>query len=581
MTDQTPETNADDPAPESAFRVHRWEIWYIYACYLSEDIPDLWKAAEKLLKNKFGDVIILPSGEVGYRHQGETGWGSVSEEDDIGAGRTGLQFTDVPEELRESVVRIALARSAARNVFSFHAPHSDPYMHIALPNVVAYQTPDHSTLLEVAARVYQSGIALISFHSRLASADGASLDSFIYHHVNLAQRPLYALENDHDISNLIVDAYVRDKVPIPRIIRIPYLKIKAPMPRRVGIWALRQYRDALIHRIDLPEAPPLPPERIRVQGGTTSQLSGVAFEYARGLAYALGNPRQGIKYLLLGEPDEPTWIGYWAGSPHIHLLEFSEQSESAEENERRHKESFIWTLARTPPREGRGLRLELPKSMRPFDDYGVYVGESALLWVYTRDPSHQDRGRGSSDNPLSFPTTHHQVKGDLLEYGRILYQSLQDEFEAENLNWDKIFSIRERQVRFELDLHQTGRFGEIRDLIEEGFKARRIGNLKEQMAALLSLREGMASVSENRRLAMTGVILAYLLGFLGLPGVIDFLNANVAPHIAFLAGLDEHAPARIGTLTIATLLLLVFPLISLPIFKRLRWISRRGRIRRT
>jgi hypothetical protein len=581
MTDQAPEASANDLFPESAFRVHSWEIWYTYACYLSEDISDLREAAEKLLKHKFGDVIILPTGEVGYRHQGATGWGSVSEEDDIGVGRTELHFTDVPEELRGSVVRLALARSAARNVFSFHAPISDPYIHIALPDVVAYQTPDHSILLEVAARVYQSGIALFSFRSRLTSEDGVSLDSFIYHHVNLAQRPLHALENDKDISELILDAYIRDEITIPRIMRVPYLKVKAPLPRRIGILALRSHRDALIHRIDLPEAPPLAPGRIRVKGRTTSQLSGVALEYARGLAYALGHPRQGIRYLLLGEPDEPSWTGYWDGSPHVHLLEFSEQSESAEENERRHKGSFLWTLARTPPHEGRGLRIELPKSMRSFDDYGVYVGESTLLWVYTKDPSHQDRGRGSFDDPLSFPTSHHQVKGDLLEYGRILYQSLQGEFEAENLNWDKIFLIRERQVRFELDLHQTGRFGEIKDFIEEGFRARRIETLKEQMASLLSLREDMASVGENRRLAMTGITFAYLLGFLGLPGAIDFLNANVAPHVNFLAALDVHAPARIGALTVATLSLLFIPLISLPLFKRKRWIPRRGRIKRT
>src|SRR3954454_12419131 len=178
MSDQGAETTVDDPSPESPFRIRRWEIWYVYACYLSEDIPDLRKAAEKLLKAKFGHVIILPTGEVGYRIQGETGWGSVSEEDSIGASTTGLSFTDVPEELRESVVRIALARSATRNVFSVHAPLSDPYMHIALSDIVVYQTSDHAMPLEVMARFFQSGIVLFSFRSKLASDEGVSPDSF-------------------------------------------------------------------------------------------------------------------------------------------------------------------------------------------------------------------------------------------------------------------------------------------------------------------------------------------------------------------------------------------------------------------
>lgn len=53
--------------------------------------------------------------------------------------------------------------------------------------------------------------------------------------------------------------------------------------------------------------------------------------------------------------------------------------------------------------------------------------------------------------------------GEFLEYGRMLYMSLLHELEEESLNWFKIFSIRKRQVEFELDLNQTGRFGEIRE----------------------------------------------------------------------------------------------------------------------
>lgn len=45
----------------------------------------------------------------------------------------------------------------------------------------------------------------------------------------------------------------------------------------------------------------------------------------------------------------------------------------------------------------------------------------------------------------------------------MLYMSLLHELEEESLNWFKIFSIRKRQVEFELDLNQTGRFGEIRE----------------------------------------------------------------------------------------------------------------------
>jgi hypothetical protein len=190
-------------------------------------------------------------------------------------------------------------------------------------------------------------------------------------------------------------------------------------------------------------------------------------------------------------------------------------------------------------------------------------------------------GQGTETEPFSFPTYQHQIKGELLEYGRILYKSLHHELEQEDLDWDKIFLIKERQVRFELDLTQTGQFGEIRNMLAEGLRARRVDELKEQTTALLSLRESMASVRENRRLAMTGMVLAYVLGLLGLPGVVDFLNTNIAPHIDSLAALDEKSLVRIGVLAVCTLAVLIgLPLGFLPIFKRMRWISRSSRIRR-
>jgi hypothetical protein len=115
-----------------------------------------------------------------------------------------------------------------------------------------------------------------------------------------------------------------------------------------------------------------------------------------------------------------------------------------------------------------------------FDDHAVYINEATILWVYASGIENEEAGKGTEADPYSLSTQQHQVKGELLEYGRILYKSLLHELEQERLDWDRVFLIKERQVQFDLDLSETGQFGEIRDLLAEGLRARRIPELKEQ-----------------------------------------------------------------------------------------------------
>jgi hypothetical protein len=551
--------------------LERWEIWYGYSCYLSQTVPNLRKAAIKLLAAKCARAVVLPEGEVGYRDGGEIKWCQMVEEDSIGSQSGSISFTgDIPEDesLRIPLLTAGVTRLASRNVFSFHAPTNDESIHVILPDLTVYLSETDPIPLTVTARIFQSGITFVTFRLRLAS-ESMPLDSFIHNFVNLAMRPLFASETDKDLTFLFVDALTRKE-------RFPFWKRPQALKLR------RLVKEAFIEktrRVAEDRNVELPSNQIWAQGSDTSQLSGLALEYIQALAYSLGNPRKGIPFLLLGEPEKPDWRGFWAGNPHIHLIRFAGQSPSAQENEERFGESFKWILARSAPREGT-LRTELPKNTRVFDDFAVYVNEACVLWVYTSEKEDQG-GSGTRDDPLYLTTFHHQVKGEFLEYGRILYKCLRHELNRDDLNWDTIFSIRNRQLQFELDLQETGQFGEIRDFLAEGLRARRVPELKEQNAELLSLRESFASVDESRRVTMTGIILGLLLSLLGIPGVIDFLNEYIVPHVSWIAALDKYSIQR--TVILATFSILgILGLSGLTIFvlKRLRWISRKPPIER-
>lgn len=547
------------------------EIWYGYTCYLSHPVPDLREAAIKLLKTKCARAVVLPTGEIGHRDAGELAWCQLVEEDSIGSEGASISFTgELPEDegLSFPLQSIAAMRLASRHVFSSHAPINDESIHVILPDLKVYLSDTDQVPLTVTARIFQSGIVFVTFRLCFDS-DGMPIESFIRDFVNLPMRPLIAAEFDRDLTFLFVDALTREK--------------KLSFWRRPGALKMRRLvKEAFVEttrQAAVERGVELQDNCIWMQGAETSQLSGFALEYAQGLAYSLGRPRTGLPFLLFGEPEKPEWRGSWAGNPHIHLIKFSGQQPSAQDNEDKFEESFKWILARSMPREGK-LRTELPKNTRVFDDFAGYVNEACVLWVYTSEQGDQG-GSGTREDPIYLNTFHHQVKGEMLEYGRILYKCLRHELNRDDLNWDKILSIRDRQLQFELDLQETGRFGEIRDFLAEGLRARRVPELKEQNAELLSLRESMASVEESRRLTMTGIVLGLLLALLGIPGVLEFLNEYIVPHIPWLAKLDIHSLERTAILAAFSVSgILGLSGVAIFLLKRLRWISRKPHIER-
>jgi hypothetical protein len=81
--------------------------------------------------------------------------------------------------------------------------------------------------------------------------------------------------------------------------------------------------------------------------------------------------------------------------------------------------------------------------------------------------------------------------------------------------------------------------------------------------------------------AMSGMMLTVVLGLLGLPDVIGFLDEYIAPHVSLLAGLPQLSLARTGVLVLSSLAVVGLPLLALGyLFWRLRWVTWKSRIER-
>lgn len=494
------------PDPDH-FRVHEWEIWYVYSCYLTGNIPDLRVAASRLLRNGFGRLVSLPDGLCAWRHGSTVVCKNLDQEDTLRAGRTKVGFPeDLPVALRKQALVASAFRSAERHLFGASSPLPEAYARIFLPFLRLGVKGAFTIDLEVFVQLFSSGIVTISFRGGVKNED-LDLSRFINLHVNLSEMPLAFAESELELSRLCMHAEISGRAGFWR--RRKVLRLR----RQLESWLATQS----VKGEETNEF------RIHIEGGPSSQLSGVALEYVKGLAYALGHRRNGVAFLLLGEQQRLKWEGFWHGSPHIHLLGFSDQGESAKEIELRHGSSLKWILSRTAPSVGNGLSADLPENPRAFDDYAVYINEAAVLWVSTT----RDQREGLTEGEgfyFSFPRHHHQIKGELLEYGYILYRSLMDELTARNLDWGKLLSIKERQVMFEVDLSEVGQFGEIRRMLRVGLEARGIDELRKGTEALFSLRQSNAEVGESRMLTATAIGLGLIVSILGLPGFLDSLQ---------------------------------------------------------
>ena len=106
---------------------------------------------------------------------------------------------------------------------------------------------------------------------------------------------------------------------------------------------------------------------------------------------------------------------YWSARPHVHLVRFDDQAETAEANEMRNQQAFLSILSRVPPSGKPARVMKLPDNLRRFDDYGAYITSASSLWVWSkqgleRENPRMDANRGN----LIYER---QLLIEILEYG--------------------------------------------------------------------------------------------------------------------------------------------------------------------
>jgi hypothetical protein len=220
-----------------------------------------------------------------------------------------------------------------------------------------------------------------------------------------------------------------------------------------------------------------------------------------------------MRFLLLGSKVPPNLGEFWSGRPHIHLIRFQDQRETAAENNETHAASLSSILSRTP-----GHANALLNDLRLFEDYSAFVAETASLWVWSLRGLKQERNR-EDPNRGNF-IYERQALMELLEYGYMLHRGLYHR--AEKLqSTGQVMNVRRYVLQLRLRMREVSHSGEIRNLLESGWSELGLSTLVSDIKDALALREAEMRSVDTMRATRVGWAIAIVFGIVAIPALAD------------------------------------------------------------
>jgi hypothetical protein len=253
--------------------------------------------------------------------------------------------------------------------------------------------------------------------------------------------------------------------------------------------------------------------RLSPWSGETNSFRSIALSIFHTCAYLVAGPRLGLSFLLRGPKVPPILGQFWSGRPHIHIIRFRDQRETASENSQVHAGAFYSILSRTPD-----LARTLPKNLRLFEDYSAYVSSSSSLWVWSKRGLKREADR-TDPNRGNF-IYERQMLMELLEYGYMLHRRLYHR--VDNLqSTDQVMEVRRYLLELRLRMRESSQSGEIRELLEAGWDALGLRTLISEIDAGLALRESEMRSADSMRTTRVGWVIAIVFGIVGIPRLAD------------------------------------------------------------
>lgn len=490
-------------------QIHEWEIWHTYSTYIQIQSIDLEFAARKLVETGFVELAMLQNGQTFWKSNNEISEGFADINLEPYSSSASIKFEKIPKTANDpgdfahqAWLQAAHFRFNELRVIGEQSALPHPYLRgfLGRVNFIFSEEDGGKVLCYPILTIYETGIITLEFRT-ISPEYSTEFQDFLSGAVNLFGHPFEQVEVSPDISKYATRAYY-DSIKKWNIFeRIELLSLQKKHDNAIDSLAVT-YDEGDFQFV-------LSPLSGAEGSPVKDKLKDVALTIFCTSTYIINNPRFGFKYVLFGQREIPKVASYWTGRPHIHLTKFDKQKKTAKENEKCHGHNWGSILARINiPDKSLALKY-LPEDQRPFEDYSVYVSQSALLWVWSQNGllqqnEHADSNRGH----LIYEP---QVLSELLEYGSMIHYSLLDRIEGYSQS-SEVIMAQSSLLRLENDLYTASHFGEIRELLKTGWKEMGIVSLKEQIANALAIREAETKLNENKITAKIGLCLTAIFG---------------------------------------------------------------------
>jgi hypothetical protein len=472
--------------------LYDWDVWHVYSSFFDTEKVDLEAAASVLVKSGIAVCALHRDGRTWW--QTDTGVRSGLTTIKLGPDRSvadikievdGGGESGLDGYVAEAWYQASYFRFNELRVFADDFRVPPPYVRAVLGefHLTSSETGLNAVIYPV-IKLFESSVVIVEFRT-IAPNREIPLNEFIDRFVNLAFVPFDEVEVPPPISDLATKAFYHSVISWPLRLRTKLSRVERSHEKAVKEKSREVPSGDFVARL-------APLTRAEKQIDTLASLAETLFSV---IGFVLSNPRRGFAFVLLGQRRLTLRGNWWNGRPHVHLIDFEGQCSSAKENIQMFGAEFGWILGRVAGGKSKtGLRY-LSKDLRHFDDYSVFITESASLWVWSKKGI--DRQSAYADPNHGHLIYEHQAIIELLEYGYILHRALLAKTNMTQ-NANEVLSARWAINQLNSDMNDVSHFGELRDLLHHGWKAMRIENLQARISESLSIRQAESSLRETR-----------------------------------------------------------------------------------
>jgi hypothetical protein len=431
----------------------------------------------------------------------------------ISAKPNGPSEPDYVDFAKEAWYQAAYLRFGEIRLFGEDYSAPPPYIRAYLGECELIRTDSDQTIVTTCypiIKLYQSGVLMVELRTKL-SGRKITIRDFIDEYLNIRTKRFSLIRVPAALSKIAPRTYES------------YARPTKSIKSRFSVWRMEAGHDDAVNQLteikksgDFEfDTAPLPSSLEPCQHESLLSLVLTIFEV---VSFTISAPRRGMRLLFLGQRNLYKRGGYWQGRPHVHILNCEDQAETATENEVTHRESLNQIFLSTSAKAGRNAVDALPPNTRLFDDYGAYIAPQAIVWIWAkqgidRERKWQDRNRGH----LIYPN---QACAEMLEYGYMVHRSLLESIRSASTS-QNVNEIRSAALDLRSRLRQSSHFGEVAKLLNNGWRAMGLDELRKDIAEGLAIRESETRSYEANAAESISRTLTVVFGMIAVPTLAD------------------------------------------------------------